>query len=282
MDSLKKLFLECKLYSTKHSTYFDVYEKLISKYRNKKVVLVEVGVLNGGSLELWKKYLGNNSRVIGIDFNPEAKKFANSDIEIFIGDQSSSKFWKEFYKLVGNIDVLIDDGGHENFMQAQTVLSSLNFLNEDGIIIVEDTHSSYLKEFGNPSKYSFINYCNFIVEKINMRFFLKINEERNLIQKNIWSIEFFESIVALHINKIKSSKQSYEIDNKGITSRNIDYRHHSQSTFWIANIREKLSQKLQNYKHIKILRIIKFNLFPYLFFLQKKIITRNKMKKFFK
>ena len=30
-------------------------------------------------------------------------------------------------------------------------------INDDGILIFEDTHTSYLKEFGNPSKYSFIN-----------------------------------------------------------------------------------------------------------------------------
>lgn len=282
MSDLKKYFLECSLYSTKHSTYFEVYEKLFTKFRNKKVTLVEVGVLNGGSLELWQKYLGNDAKIIGIDFNPSAKKFNKDNIDIFIGDQSSKKFWENFYDKVGNIDILIDDGGHENFMQAQTVVSSLDHINEDGVIIIEDTHSSYLKEFGNPSKYSFINYCYFIVENINMRFFKKNNEDKNLIQKNIWSIEFFESIVALNISKKKSNILSVEYSNKGISSRNIDYRHFNQDTYWLSRLREFFSNKLTKYKKNKVLIYFKFVLFPYLFFIQKKFMVKKQMRKFFK
>ena len=35
-------------------------------------------------------------------------------------------------------------------------------INDGGIIITEDTHTSYLKKFGNPSKYSFINYSKYL------------------------------------------------------------------------------------------------------------------------
>ena len=58
--------------------------------------LVEVGVLNGGSLFMWRKYFGENVRIIGIDLNPAAKHFDKYGFEIFIGDQADPKFWRSF------------------------------------------------------------------------------------------------------------------------------------------------------------------------------------------
>ena len=47
---------------------------------------MEVGVFSGGSLFMWKNYFGKNSRIIGIDLNPDAKKLENHGFEIFIGN----------------------------------------------------------------------------------------------------------------------------------------------------------------------------------------------------
>ena len=79
-----------------------------------------------------------------------------------------SEFLGKFIK-VGKIDILIDDGGHTNEQQINTLLSSYENINEDGTIIIEDTHTSYLKEFGNPSKYSFMNFCNKIIDDQNKK-----------------------------------------------------------------------------------------------------------------
>ena len=125
---------------------------LFSKYVNKKLVFVEIGVLDGGSLLMWRKYFGNKSRIIGIDLNPNAKKIAkNNKIEIFIGNQADRDFWKSFFNKVGKIDILLDDGGHTN---KQQILTSTNVkhIRDGGMIVVEDTHTSYQKAFGNPSK----------------------------------------------------------------------------------------------------------------------------------
>jgi len=53
-NSIKKKFDESFYRSEKHSSYFHAYEKLFSKYVNKKITFVEVGVLNGGSLFMWR------------------------------------------------------------------------------------------------------------------------------------------------------------------------------------------------------------------------------------
>ena len=60
---IKNLFFKSKNFSLKWEKYFQIYELLFSKYKNKKIIFVEIGVLDGGSLEIWKKYFGKNSRI---------------------------------------------------------------------------------------------------------------------------------------------------------------------------------------------------------------------------
>jgi hypothetical protein len=83
-----KCYESAKYLSVKHSSYFQVYEELFSKYRGKKITFVEIGVLNGGSLFMWRNYFGSESRIIGVEFNPAAKKWEKDGFEIYIGSQS--------------------------------------------------------------------------------------------------------------------------------------------------------------------------------------------------
>ena len=79
-DSLVTLFNKSKNLSSKWVKYFDVYEENFLKFKGKNITFVEIGVSNGGSLEIWKKYFGPNSKIIGIDINPECKKFEKDNV----------------------------------------------------------------------------------------------------------------------------------------------------------------------------------------------------------
>jgi cephalosporin hydroxylase len=156
--NLEQIFLGSKLYSVKWSNYFKIYETLFSDYIGKEITFVEIGVLNGGSLLMWREFFGPEARIIGIDNNPRCKDFEKlGDFEIFIGDQGDPIFWETLKEKEVQIDLLLDDGGHTNRQQIVTTFHSLDLIKDGGLIIVEDTHASYMKEFGNPSKYSFSN-----------------------------------------------------------------------------------------------------------------------------
>ena len=221
-NSLKliDLFYSSTNRSIKWKKYFPIYEKLFERYRNKGITFVEIGVLDGGSLEIWKKYFGKNSRIIGIDNNPGCKKLENQDYEIFIGSQSDPKFWYNFYKEVGNIDIILDDGGHTNDQQIITLVESINHIKDGGLHVVEDVHSSYQKHYGNPYKYSFINFSKKTIDDINSTF-PNIKNFNYTLKKNIYSVEFFESIVAFKIDK-RLCDQNLLIENKGYKSNNDD------------------------------------------------------------
>ena len=173
--SLISFFEESEYHTIKYRNYFPIYEKLFSKFVNKKITFVEIGVFSGGSLFMWRKYFGKDARIIGIDLNSDAKKFEKDGFEIFIGNQSDENFWKVFFEKVGDVDIILDDGGHTNFQQIVTACCCIPHIKDNGILAVEDVYHSYgvshgSKGFFNPSKYSFINFCKKIVDDINYRF----------------------------------------------------------------------------------------------------------------
>jgi len=196
--------------STKHSTYFEVYDKVFDQYVGEKITLVEVGVLNGGSLFMWRDFFGDQARIIGIDLNPAAKRWEKEGFEIFIGSQSDLDFWKNFIEAVGKIDILLDDGGHTYEQQIVTVESILPAINDGGLIVVEDTHTSYLDEFGSSSNKTFIAYAKNIVDGVNYRFGL-LSERKP--ERTIYSVAFYESFVVFEVSRKKASRVSTPIDN---------------------------------------------------------------------
>src|SRR6266853_659946 len=79
--------------STKISSYFPIYVKLFNHLRGQRCTFIETGILDGGSLFMWRSWLGDQARVIGVDLNPDAIKWRTSGFEVYIGDQGDPAFW---------------------------------------------------------------------------------------------------------------------------------------------------------------------------------------------
>ena len=256
---LLNYFNQSKYYSLKYKNYFPVYEKLFSKFRGKKITFVEIGVLSGGSLFMWKDYFGKDARIIGVELNPDAKKFEKEGFEIFIGNQSDENFWKNFFDKVGKVDIVLDDGGHTNFQQIVTCCSCVPSIKENGLMVVEDVFHSYglsygAKGFFNPSKYSFINFCKKSIDDINFRF-PESKKFQFSLNRFIYSVEFFESIVAFKINKNLCSSKNEVIFSKGKNLEHKDYAHlHNQnipgSNKFVLKIKKILKSFRGNLKYI--------------------------------
>lgn len=214
--------------SLKHTTYFSVYDHLFSRFVGKAPVIVEVGVLNGGSLYMWRQFFGPDARIIGVDLNPDAVWLREDGFEIHIGDQSDPQFWKGFFRQVGGVDILLDDGGHTYPQQIVTASSALPHIRDGGLLVVEDTHTSYMAEFGGPGDTSFVNWAVNMVHGVNHRF--SAFAENHDPELRVWSVQFFESIVAFHVDRPLATVVSHSTTNDGVGRDAKDFRHHSQST----------------------------------------------------
>ncbi len=286
-----KYFKEAKLHSVKGNTFFSIYDELFSKYRNKKITFVEIGVKWGGSLFMWKEYFGHNAKIIGIDFNPDTKKLEKYGFKIFIGDQSSEKFWKNFFSEVGNIDILLDDGGHTNENQILTLNNVIPNINDDGLIVTEDTISSYNKKFLNPSTYSFINYSKFLIDDLNFRVSDKSRiggvTKKKSLNDSIYSIKFFNNFVAFFIDRTKCIDY-HHIFNRDVKDNpseiikdnfvNPRWKSSVYKEGFINKLLFKLSKNFNFLKRFNILKKILKLIQNY--FLSKKI--NNKLKNFFR
>jgi len=166
---LETIFRGVRYLSMKHDSYFQVYEHLLERFVGQPITFVEVGVLNGGSLFMWREYFGPQARIIGVEYNEGAVRWREHGFEIHIGDQGDPAFWKAFFAAVGPVDVLLDDGGHTNQQQIVTAASAFPNVRDGGLVIVEDTHASYLPEFGNPSEHSFMRWTQHVVDSVASR-----------------------------------------------------------------------------------------------------------------
>jgi len=223
--------------SIKYDTYFPIYEALLGEYRGKEIVLVEVGVFNGGSLFMWRDYLGPKARIIGIDLNPDAREWENHGFDIYIGDQSSDIFWINLFEEIGNIDVLIDDGGHTNRQQIVTTHHAIQNINDGGLLVVEDIHTNYFREFGNPSRYSFVNFVHRIVDSVNSRAHSLRRTYKNYSAR-VYSVSFFESIVAIRIDS-RLCTQSVPTSNNGASRDATDFRYQGRATSALFTFKNK-------------------------------------------
>lgn len=213
-------FSKSKYLCLKYTNYFRIYDELFNKYKNKKIIFVDIGIFSGGSLFMWRNFFGKKARIIGIDLNPDSKQFEKYGFEIFIGDQSKKSFWKSFFKKIGKVDIILDDGGHTNYQQIITTNECIPMIKDNGMLIIEDVHTSFIKKkFYNPSKLSFINYSKKIIDDINTRFPI-IKDFNYSLNKFIYKIQFFESIVCFDINRKLCSENRLISNHKKSTNPN--------------------------------------------------------------
>jgi hypothetical protein len=245
-----KHFIESPYSSSKHINYFQIYDHLFLKYRDHEIVFVEVGVLNGGSLFMWKNFFGEKARIIGIDLNPEAKKWEEYGFEIYIGDASDTYFWDIFFKKIGKIDILLDDGGHTYSQQVVTVESVLNYIKDGGLLVIEDIHTSYLRGFG-PRRYTFMKYVKTVLDKIILK---NINLNRGIAR--VWSIQFFNSMVVFYVDELQSKTEHSKILNSAPSQKTRDFRYYNK---YLYSINQKYGRnKLFRFFGLKVLILLSY------------------------
>ncbi len=153
MNDLRKYFDNNKdrlIHKWEH--YFEIYDRHFSSYRNKEIVILEIGVFEGGSLQMWKNYFGPKAKIYGIDIDPKCKEYEEENIEIFIGSQSDKAFLSDLKKKIPKIDILLDDGGHTMNQINTSFLELFDHVKEDGIYAVEDLHTCYWLDYGGGYK----------------------------------------------------------------------------------------------------------------------------------
>ena len=157
--------------SDKWAPYYYTYHQKLNHLRTSNVSLIEIGVQNGGSLEIWEKYFPNSKLIIGIDIDPRVKqlRFESSKIHILIQDASSFQVLDEVNPFGSQFDVIIDDGSHISSDIIKTFAIFWPLISPGGIYFIEDLHCAYWKEYrsGFRAKNSAIEFFKNLVDIVN-------------------------------------------------------------------------------------------------------------------
>ncbi len=123
--------------------YLEIYERHLRRFRGADVTLLEIGVAGGGSLAMWRDYLGPRAQIHGVDSDPRCVALAGANVQILIGDQGDPAFWVSTLDDLADIDIVIDDGGHLAHQQAVTLECLLARMNPGGVYACEDIHGPF-------------------------------------------------------------------------------------------------------------------------------------------
>lgn len=179
--------------------YFEIYDRHFSKYRDKEIVILEIGVFQGGSLQMWKDYFGPKAKIYGIDIDPACKKYEEENIEIFIGSQSDKNFLAAVKTKMPKIDILIDDGGHTMHQIKTSFLELFDHVKDDGIYAIEDLHTSYWLDYGGgyKRKGSFNELTKNLVDSIHAWHSHQSAFKIDKYTKTVHSLHYYDSITII-------------------------------------------------------------------------------------
>jgi len=171
MKSIKDLYKNHSgKVSDKWKIYLDEYEDKLSHYQKLPIKLLEIGVLNGGSLEIFSKYFENADLILGCDINPKCKElhYENANTKVIIGDVNEEKIKNEITKH-SKFDIILDDGSHNSEDIIGTFCNYFKHLKDGGLFIVEDLHCSYWREHSGGLFFpiSSISFFKKIIDIIN-------------------------------------------------------------------------------------------------------------------
>jgi hypothetical protein len=196
--------------------YFEIYERYFAKFKDTDCSYLEIGVSQGGSLDIFQEYLGPKAKILGIDVNPECLQWGRNGMEVMIGDQADAAFMGQV-AAKGPFDMIVDDGGHIPDQQLVSFFSLFPTLKDGGVYLVEDLHSSsWLGGQGSRFGINFYDFARGLVEKLSAyhvdqrlleRYALQRDQRQgavtfeNFAITDIFGIHFYDSVIVFEKRK---------------------------------------------------------------------------------
>jgi len=121
--------------------YLRHYDAFFSEFRREPINVIEIGVANGASLNVWLRYF-ERARIVGIDINPACAQFARGRAQVRIGSQNDPEF---LLKVAAEAPptIIIDDGSHIGAHITTSFETLFPKLAPGGVYVIEDLGFHY-------------------------------------------------------------------------------------------------------------------------------------------
>lgn len=185
--------------------YAELYAEHFEKLRDRTLNVLEIGVggfddpyAGGASLRMWKAYF-RRSHIHGIDIH-DKKLIEERRITIWQGSQVDRAFMSAVFAEIGRVDIMIDDGSHQNAHVIETFNHCLPLLAEDGLYAVEDVQTSYWPEYGgNPRAFddpaTIMGYFKQLTDGLNHAEVPGGASSRSPFERIIRAIHFYHNLI---------------------------------------------------------------------------------------
>ena len=186
--------------------YLPIYDRIFLPLRQKResssrdpIRFLEIGVYKGGSLELWRKFFGENAIIHGLDLDPACANLSTSDLPVHIGSQSDTSFLTDVVEKMGGIDIVLDDGSHQARHQRRSFDHLFPKLSDGGLYIIEDTCTSYWLAFGGGFRKpgTAIETAKSLVDGMHGWYHRIPSRRKSLAKYEIGAVHFYDSIVVI-------------------------------------------------------------------------------------
>lgn len=208
-------FAPRRLSCDKWDNYFEVYDQVYGHLYGRDISYLEIGVQNGGSLEIARSLFGAGSHIVGLDIDETCRALAGTGVAdaIYIGSQTDTALLDRILAENPAFDLVVDDASHQQHDMVATFVTLFPRLKEGAIYLIEDTstvHSDqHAESFHGIDVYDYfkglagrlnLDYLRFA--EIGRRFMVPRDQRppRAMppdICRDIFSISFFESVIAI-------------------------------------------------------------------------------------
>ena len=185
--------------------YLPLYDRHFRHLRHKRINVLEIGIggydapmAGGGSLRMWRTYF-SRARVYGLDIYDKAFHDERR-IKTIRGSQMDLDLLASVARTIGRIDVIIDDGSHQNEHVITTFKALFPHLDKNGIYVVEDTQTSYWHDFGgsseeNPALTTIMQYFKALTDEVNYEEITRGGYEPSEFAMHLIGLHFYHNIL---------------------------------------------------------------------------------------
>ena len=185
--------------SDKWHHYFRIYEEEFGFIRRRDVKLLEIGVQAGGSLQIWRKFLGEKATIFGVDIDPNCRNLDTDDICVRIGSQNDPEFLRRVVSEMGGLDIVIDDGSHIGSDQIASFKALFPLMATDGVYLIEDLQTAYWREYngGVDREGTIVSFAKDLIDDLNGWYHHSPAKSLATAKTEIGRIAFYNAIVAI-------------------------------------------------------------------------------------
>jgi hypothetical protein len=128
-----------------HKYISNFYSEKFSKFKNKNINILEIGILYGDSLKLWDDFF-TDAKIYGVDIQNRVKHQYSDKVNLIFENAYSEDFLEKIKKNNLYFDIIIEDGPHtldtQSFFLSR--FSEILKKQQGSMLILEDV---YPREF---------------------------------------------------------------------------------------------------------------------------------------